>query len=265
MQEDLEGKIVVPFPDGAYIDCVGGFVHLFDAPMQNDDVDLWVRAKCSLPWCSNCEPIRQYRIAKRMERYLIWHENAFYRFVTFSVRNERSFSRADQALKATWKKFVNLSAVREERGQSHTFQKIRYYIGWKEVVYSPEAGFNIHVHMFVGTVERFWDWKECHRDWNLAAGHEAQWNEQPLASVDDAVRYAMKYAYNKGYYGGLTRDQTIHFSEQLRGWNRLMTKRGTVVPHTPEGWIYCCAAGVHGVCNGGECRLPVLLGNGEEP
>ncbi len=234
-QIKLDGEPVEP-----YTDCHAAFVHVFDQISM--DNDLWVRSLCTRAWCSRCEPIRLFRIERKLRSYVEGHPDSFWRFVTISVKNERSFSKATEALSDAWGRFTMSARNRERRGQQHSYHDIKYYMGWKEVTHSARTGFNVHWHMLVGTQGSFWDYKSCHADWNLAAGYEATWNEQPLVDLESAVRYVSKYVHKDGFFGGLSRRDAFLYSGDLQRWNRTFTKRGTAVKKRPTDVAFCCSS-----------------------
>ncbi len=223
--------------------CENGYVHVFDGEDPTDN--LWVQSVCSRPWCSRCEPIRVWRLRRKMEKYLEWHSPKHLWIVTRSVRNEPELVTSFNTLRAAQVAFAKSNKV-----DHHSFRFAQHWIATTEITYTHWKGYNVHEHMIWGTESARLPFKDFHVWWDRAAGFEgAHINIVKVQDSRHAVNYVAKYL-SKGVWGGLSVGRAFLLRKALKGRNRINTKRGTVLPKKFSGYCLCrFTAGVD-QCNG---------------
>ncbi len=242
----------------AMVDCEAGRVHVLDY-LQPKEGPLWVRQVCGAPWCSRCEPIRAWRISKKIVDHLNYYSSMHWTFVTMSTRNEPTLKGAFESETAAWQRFrmgvanarrpTKKNRARSAGAAKHPWFAVETWVGCREVTYTKERGFNLHRHMFVGTAKPWLDWKGIHREWSAAARSAAHFDAKPITDRDGAVRYLAKYLAKVKYWGGLDRLVAFRRAEALRGRNRLIRQVGSAPPKAKRDTFVCCLSEHEGQCN----------------
>lgn len=227
-------------------ECESGYIHVFDGFEAEGDV--WIKSACSRPWCRQCEPIRVWRLQRKIMKYLDWHSAGYKHLwiVTRSVRNESTLESSFNTLRAAQVAFAKQS-VREK---SHPLRVAAVWIATTEITFSHRTGWNVHEHMIWGTQSSRMDFGKFHETWDRAAGFGgAHINIVKLDNSRHAANYVAKYL-SKGVWGGLSSGRAYLVRDALKGRNRIQSKRGTVPPKDQGPNVFCCVASTANACNG---------------
>ncbi len=212
-------------------------VHVYD--WTGSRSDQFIPQKCSMPWCSVCEPIRVSKLKGKIRKYLEhnWTQGMSYWIVTRSVRNEPELYTAFNTLRAAQRKWT-FSA---KNNSTHPFRSAVCWVATTEIKHSLQKGYNVHEHMIWGTLEKRVDFSACHKYWDQAAGFEgAHINVKKVRDLSHAINYVAKYI-SKGIWGGLSIGRAYLNRSVLKGRNRINCKRGTVPPGGEKFYTYCCS------------------------
>ena len=214
-------------------ECENGYVHVFEAFDPNNN--LWVKSACSRPWCSRCEPIRVWRLKRKIMKYLEWHKPRHLWIVTRSVRNTPEMVSSFNSLR-----WAQVAFAKSSKAKQHPFRHAKVWIATTEIKHSIQKGYNIHEHAVWGTNHSFMDFDDFHLWWDRAAGFEgAHINVTKVRDSRHAANYIGKYL-SKGVWGGLSKGRAYLVRDALKGRNRINTKRGTVLPKMFSGYCLCC-------------------------
>ncbi len=224
-------------------ECPVGYVHVFDGMDSTDN--LWVKSVCSRPWCSRCEPVRVWRLRRKMEKYLEWHSPKHLWIITRSVRNEPELVSSFNTLRS-----AQVAFAKSAKSKTHPFRYAEFWIATTEIKHSHRNGYNVHEHMIWGTQKSWVDFDEFHLWWDRAAGFGgAHINVVKVRDSRHAVNYVAKYL-SKGVWGGLSSGRAYQMRAALKGRNRVNTKRGTVLPKKFSCYCLCCFTAGVAQCNG---------------
>ncbi len=222
------------------IQCDQSFIHVFDS--NNPDDEFHVQATCSRPWCLRCEPVRVWRLQRKITKYLEYHNTEYKHLwlVTRSVRNTSEFRTSIDHLRAAQVAFTKQCSG--TRSPDHPLRLAKFWIATTEVKYSGRSGYNVHEHMIWGVDSSWIPLKEFHVYWDRAAGFGgAHINVVKLNDIRHGSNYIAKYL-SKGVWGGLASGRAYILREELKGRNRIQTKRGTIVKKPLGGaYQYCCS------------------------
>ncbi len=210
-------------------------------------VNLWVKSVCSRPWCLFCEPVKVWRLKRKIEKYLKWNSPRHLWIITRSVRNEPELVAAFNTLRAAQVAFAKSS---KPKAKTHPFRHAKFWIATTEITHSHREGYNVHEHMIWGTNHSFMDFDDFHLWWDRAAGFEGSHiNVVKVRDARHAVNYVAKYL-SKGVWGGLSSGRAYLLRDALKGRNRINTKRGTLVPKIQSEYCLCCFTDGADQCNG---------------
>lgn len=226
-----------------YDHCNRGYIHLFKSDLSGD---LWVKQRCSAPWCSRCEPLRAHRIRQQIQDHFGYHNPLFARFVTMSTSTSTVVEGAFNRLQTAWKRITDSK-------RCPTWAEVTTYFGVREIT-ETEKGFHPHFHMLVGLDRNYWDYAQLHEEWNQSAGESAQFNVINMRSVRGGVKYMGKYMSKDGkdlYWGGLTQLQAFRYAGTLKGRNRILRPRGSSPPKIWKGYCLCCMPATGSRCDRG--------------
>ncbi len=225
--------------------CETGYVHVHDR-WDPTASNLWVKSVCSRPWCRSCEPMRVWRLMRKIEKYLKWHSPRHLWIVTRSVRNEPELVTSFNTLRAAQFSFNNSS----RRAPTHPFRVAEIWIATTEITHSHKEGYNVHEHMIWGTHSAQVDFAAMHLWWDRAAGFPgAHINIVKVTDPRHAANYVSKYLA-KAIWGGLSSGRAYLMRDALKGRNRVNTKRGTLVPKAQSAYCLCCFTAGGDQCNG---------------
>ncbi len=228
-------------------DCEMPFVHLFE--MMDPSEQLWIRSRCSKPWCLTCEPAKVWRLQVKIRKYLDYHDCTHYWLITRSVRNEPEIFTAFNTFNDARQKFVK--QVRDHK--DHPYRVAEKWISTTEITHSLDTGFNVHEHIIWGSNSRFRiDFALLHKYWDRAAGFKgAHINVSRLADAEHGANYIAKYFKKEGLvWGGLSSGRAYLNRGVLKGKNRIQSKRGTLPPQMHGDYCFCCLVGFAKDCNG---------------
>ncbi len=216
----------------------------FDA----DEKEIWVKARCSAPWCSRCEGLRCSAIKRKINQYLDYHNPPHLWFVTRSVRNDLSLKRAFDDLHHVNHNFV----TQKDKSATHPWHSnAEFWIGTYEITWTRQKGYNVHQHLIVGSTNDYMDYTDLKKRWSQAAGYPAHFDVTKIEhGIVGAIRYLSGYLGNglKGSWGGLDLNRAYREHRTLFKRNRIVTKRGTVPPQSRAGFRICCMS-PESVCN----------------
>ncbi len=226
--------------------CSGGFIHLIQSHDPRDDLS--IQQMCSDPWCSSCEPRREFNLVARLQAHVRFHGGDNWWFVTMSTRNTPELVTSFNLDNAAWAAFTKGAHKAKQRGSKHVWSDVLTYVGWREVTLSIATGFNLHRHLLVSTDTSYWDWKDLHRWWDRAAHGYAIVNVQSVASLHDAIHYCSKYSKKSKYWGGLSQLEAYRYADGLRKRNRIFRPRNSKPPVALKGYLFCCRSESDGDC-----------------
>ncbi len=237
---ELEKKTLKDLIPEDEVTCESRWVHVFDTFDPEDE--LRVAQVCSRPWCSNCEPVRVWRLQRKIMKYLDYHETQFKHLwmVTRSVRNTPEVVSAFNSLRAAQRAFTKSASG--DRGKDHPLRLARFWIATTEIKYSHRTGYNVHEHMIWGVNQSWRPLTAFHKYWDRAAGFTgAHINVVKLEDSRHAANYVAKYL-SKGVWGGLSSGRAYLLRNALKGKNRIQTKRGTIMSKPITKYQYCCSS-----------------------
>lgn len=222
----------IPMDD---IECDPLMIHVYD--WTGTEIDHYVKAVCSRPWCHRCEPMRVWKLQRKIMKYLEWHYKLgrHYWIVTRSVRNEPEMVSSFNTLRDAQRKFSRVSKFKD-----HPFRDALAWVATTEIKHSA-TGYNVHEHMIWVTEDPTIDFVLMHKYWDRAAGFVgAHINIKKVNDPRHATNYVAKYLA-KGIWGGLSTGRAYLCREALKGRNRINTKRGTLPEKNSGTYTYCCS------------------------
>ena len=212
-------------------------------------IERWALETCTDPWCSRCEMMKCSKIVQKCRKHVDYYDSLLsldWQFLTMSCVNDHTMKEAFDREKKVWGRFRTTMA----KTPMHPWQLIETWVGYREVTFHEETGYNLHRHMLVAIPKRSkLGWKAIHSYWQQANKGHGHFHARPLQN-NKRVSYALKYA-RKGqrlYWGGLHRDIAWANSGELRNRPRLIRKHGSNPPAQPSGLTLCCTGVKQGDC-----------------
>ncbi len=193
-----------------------------------------IQIVCGLPYCSNCEAMKNIRLAAQIAKHVEYHNGRSplgWQLVTMSVTNDELVRSCFIREARAWKRFREQVSAAKRRNTTHPWRDVSTWVGWRELTYSDQKGFNLHRHKLVGIPKgsRF-DWKEMHQKWDRAAEGGSHFNSKPIRG-NMKLGYVSKYTTKDSlYWGGLSKLIAFRFAEGLLNKNRLIRARGSKPP-----------------------------------
>ncbi len=231
-------------------------VHVFDWALRRPD--LFVPQKCSMPWCSDCEPIRVGKLKVKIRKYLEhnWLTGSSLWIVTRSVRNDFGLERSFNALRLAQQAWTKQLKSRDNL--DHPLRSVDAWIATTEIKHSATKGYNVHEHAIWQTQTDRIDFSAAHKYWDRAAGFKgAHINLKKVRDITHAINYVAKYL-SKGVWGGLSVGRAYRVASVLKGRNRINSKHGTIPPKGFTSYSYCCSS--VSVLGRGECCNEAMSG-----
>jgi len=213
--------------------------------MSDPQQNIFVTAVCSRGYCPRCVVVRNWRIGREVRRHLEYHRPRYSFFMTLSVRNDFTIQAAWNQFQWTWKRFLDSA-----RWGSRPWEKVKNWIGVREITYSVATGFNLHQHLIADSSTRTLPYKDLHQMWDEAAQYKAHFHisqvkGSPLKVVNYLAKYMSKRNNPKPYWGGLTQLQCYRLHRFLKGKNRISRSRGSRPVNKKPEWLLCCETPDH--------------------
>ncbi len=194
------------------------------------------RTVCSFPWCGACEYTKNYRLTKKIgEHVAYWNtqQNLQWQFVTMSTINNNLLTSSFNLEAKAWSRFRVAHNDAMIAGRSHPWDQVATWVGWREVTYSNEKGFNVHRHCLVAIPKgKSWSWIAMHERWDKACGLKGHFDSSVIKG-DMNLGYILKYISKKKYWGGLSKLEAYRYCLGLFRRPRIIRSLGSKPPGHP--------------------------------